>query len=314
MIVAKIINRLLYPFNLVVTRRSSLDKLRNDVLISNSRLAETRSPVTKEELSKVINELRIELTRHQISMKWNLIDAFGKDEWFLAGRLRRCPLCDHEDVESSFPVYRTQCRFGGGELVRFQCPSCDLIFGADKIFQLTDAELIQEYEWHYRVYSEGDSTAQEIRSFHSLNPSKSGIYLNYGAGAWSNTMQLLRAEGWNVYAYEPHASAHSGNAHVINNKAVLSAMKFDGLFSNNLLEHLRHPVEELVFMQRLLKPNASMSHATPCFAYLYEYTRFHLYFYLGRSREVLAHKAGLLMYDFIEDGEFMNVIYKPVQT
>jgi len=27
-----------------------------------------------------------------------------------------------------------------------------------------------------------------------------------------------------------------------------------------------------------------------------------------------ARKAGLLMYDFIEDGEFMNVIYKPVQT
>ena len=308
MIVAKIINRLLYPFNVALTRRSNLDKL------LNSCLAEAGLPVTKEELSNAINELRIELTRHQISMKWNLIDALGKDKRFLAGRLRRCPLCDHEDFEDSFPIYRTQCHFGGGELVRFQCPSCDLIFGADKIFQLTDAELTQEYEWHYRVYSEDDSTAQEIRSFHSLNPSKSGIYLNYGAGAWSNTMPLLKAEGWNVYAYEPHASAHSGNAHIIKDKAVLSTMRFDGLFSNNLLEHLRQPVEELVFMQSLLKPNASMSHATPCFAYLYDYTRFHLYFYLGRSREVLARKAGLLICDFIEDGEFMNVIYKPVQT
>jgi hypothetical protein len=314
MIAAKIINRLLHPFNLAVTRRSSLDKLHNDALILNSCLAETGSPLTKEELSNALNELRIELTRHQISMKWNLIDALGKNEWFLAGRLRRCPLCDHEDFEDSFAIYHTQCHFGGGELIRFQCPACDLIFGADKILQLTDAELTQEYEWHYRVYSEGDSTAQEIRSFHSLNPTKSGIYLNYGAGAWSHTMQLLKAEGWNVYAYEPHSSVHSGNADVISDRAVLSTMRFDGIFSNNLLEHLRQPVEELVFMRSLLKPNGRMSHATPCFAYLYWYTRFHLYFYLGRSREVLARKAGLLMCDFIEDGEFMNVIYKAVST
>jgi len=313
MTVAKIINCLLSPLNLALTRRSSLDKIRNDVLVLNSCLARNGSPVTKEELLKAVNELRIELTRHHISMKWNLIDTVERHEWFSAGRLRRCPLCDHEGLEEGFPIYHTQCRFGGGEIVRFQCPSCDLIFGADKILKLTDNELSQEYEWHYRAYSEGDSSAQEIRSFRSLTPSKSGIYLNYGAGAWSNTMQLLRAEGWNVYEYEPHASAHSGNAYVINDKEVLRTMKFDGLFSNNLLEHLRHPVEELVFMQSLLKPNATMSHATPCFAYLYEYTRFHLYFYLGRSRGILAQKAGLVTCDFIEDGEFMDVIYKPVQ-
>ena len=314
MIVSGIINRLLGTFNLAMTRRSTLDKLRNDSVILKALLEETKTLVTNEELSNVINELRIELTRHQISLKWNIIDALGKDEWFSAGRLRRCPLCGYEDFEAVFPIYRTQCCFGGGGLVRFQCPACDLIFGADKMFKLTDTELNQEYEWHYRVYSEGDSTAQEIRAFHSLNPSKSGVYLNYGAGAWSNTMQLLKAEGWNVYAYEPHASACSGDAYVINDKSVLSAMKFDGLCSNNLLEHLRWPIEELVFMKSLLNPNASMSHATPCFAYLCEYTRFHLYFYLGRSREVLASKAGLLMSDFIEDGVFMNVIYKPVQT
>lgn len=312
MIIANIINRLLSPFNVAVTRRSNLDKLHNDVHFLNSRLAESGSVVSTDELSRVVNELRIELTRHQIALKWNLIDALGKDEWILPRRLRRCPLCEHEAREENFPVFRTQCIFGGGELIRFQCPSCDLIFGADKIFRLTDSELTQEYEWHYRAYSENDSTAQEIRSFYALNPEKSGTYLNYGAGAWSKTMEILRAEGWNIYAYEPHASAHSGAAHVINDKAILGTMKFDGLFSNNLLEHLRQPVEELIFMQSLLKPDAPMSHATPCFAYLYEYTRFHLYFYLGRSREILAHKAGLSMCNFIEDGEFMNVIYKPV--
>lgn len=307
MIIAKIINLLLSPFNVAVTRRSSLDKLHTDVHC----LTESESRVSKEELSRVVNELRIELIHHQISMKWNIIDTLAKDQWILPRRLRRCPLCEHEAFEESFTIFRAQCLFGGGDLIRFECPSCDLIFGADKIFRLTDSELSQEYEWHYRVYSEGDSTAQEIRAFYALNPSKDGVYLNYGAGAWSKTMAILRADGWNVYAYEPYASAHSGAAHVISDKAILGTMKFDGLFSNNLLEHLRQPAEELVFMKRLLKPGAAMSHATPCFAYLYEYTRFHLFFYLGRSRQVLARKAGLSMCNFIEDGEFMNVIYRP---
>ncbi len=310
MILAKFINRLLAPFNVAVTRRSSLDKRQDDHLSLNSTLVGCGSPITKEELSEIAAELRNELIRHQVSLKWNLIDTLGKDESILPQRLRRCPLCEHEGFEESFHLYRTQCLFGGGDLVRFQCPSCDLIFGADKIFRLMDSELAQEYEWHYRIYSECDSTAHEIRSFHSLNPSKSGVYLNYGAGAWSKTMHILKQEGWNVYAYEPHDSAHSGDSHVINNKAHLSTIKFDGLFSNNLLEHLRNPVDELIFMKSLLKPDATMSHATPCFAYLYEYTRFHLYFYLGRSREMLAHKAGLYLADFVEEGEFMNVIYK----
>jgi len=186
-----------------------------------------------------------------------------------------------------------------------------VIFGADKMFALTAQELSQEYDWHYKVYSEGDSTEQEIRAFHALQPKKEGKYLNYGAGAWSKTLQMLRADGWDVYAYEPTGSAATGEAHVITDRAQLAAMRFDGLFSNNVLEHLRHPVDELVFMRSLLAPGALMSHATPCFDYLYEYTRFHLFFFLGRSRELLAQKAGLVGCDYVVDGHFMNVVWKP---
>jgi len=65
-------------------------------------------------------------------------------------------------------------------------------------------------------------------------------------------------------------------------------------------------------MASLTKAGSLMSHATPCFDYKFEFTRFHLFFFLGRSREVLAKRAGLDVVSFEEDGNFMNwVLRKP---
>jgi hypothetical protein len=224
---------------------------------------------------------------------------------------RLCPLCRHQSEDADFPTFSSHCIFGGGDLLRRQCPSCDVIFGADKMFQLSAPELAQDYEWHYRVYEEGDSTAQELRAFHSLRPSKDKVYLNYGAGAWSRSVQQLRSEGWNVFAFEPHGSAATQAEYLISSHAELNRRKFDGIFSNNVLEHLRHPVKEIAEMAGLLNAEGSMAHATPCFEYAYEYTRFHLFFFLGKSRELLVRGAGLTVKEFISDGEFMCCIMTP---
>jgi acyl dehydratase len=64
-------------------------------------------------------------------------------------------------------------------------------------------------------------------------------------------------------------------------------------------------------MQALLKPGALMSHATPCFQYLYEYTRFHLFFFPGRSLEVLAEAADLQVRSFTVDGHYMSAVFSP---
>ena len=44
-------------------------------------------------------------------------------------------------------------------------PECDVIFGSSLMMSLSKEELSNEYEWHYRVFSEGDSTEQELRPF-----------------------------------------------------------------------------------------------------------------------------------------------------
>lgn len=293
MSLGQLINKLLAPLGLIVMRKDTFSKIS-----STSQLIHSVD---------VENKIKSDtLLKYQIYSKWSLFDLLSKKEKALP--LISCPLCNTEHVPTSLQVYNSYCAFGGGELKRYQCSSCDLIFGPFKMLSLSKEELTQEYEWHYSVFSEGDTTEHEIRAFKSLNPIKEGIYLNYGSGAWSKAIKILRDEGWNVYGYEPHSNVASGLVFIIGSKMKLQECQFDGIFSNNVLEHLRHPTDELMFMKSLLKENGRMSHATPCFEYLYDYTRFHLFFFVGKSKELLAKKAGLQVKKFVNDGEYKNII------
>lgn len=256
---------------------------------------------SRANVGRQLAELKAELLQHQIATKWALMDMLLEERTLPPSVT--CPLCGTEQPRAACRVYQSTCIFGGGRLTRYQCSSCDVIFGAEKMLALSKDELSTEYRWHYRAYAEGDSTANEIRAFHLLRPRRDGVYLNFGSGAWSKSLSQLRSEGWIVYGYEPHAQIAS--EHVITHEDQLRDMQFDGIFSNNVLEHLRHPVEELISMRELLKPDGRMAHATACFEYLYEFTRFHLYFFTGRSRELLASLAGLNTLAFVQDGHFM---------
>ncbi|MDD0970041.1 MULTISPECIES: class I SAM-dependent methyltransferase [Pseudomonas] len=312
MIVIKLVNKLLSVFDIAIVRRSSLSRLTSEAARSPVMPAEPLAVVSiasvQDLLADRISTLQQDLVRGRISSQWYVIDQV---EGLLPAPVSlTCELCGASHPLSSFKVLESHCVFGGGRLIRHQCPDCDAVFGPSKMMRLSPAELSQDYAVHYSVYQEGDSTDLEIRTFHALNPTKEGIYLNFGAGGWSRSVQILREQGWNVMAYEPH---HSGDAshepYVISSEQELNHIKFDGIFSNNVLEHFRHPLQEMRSMSQLLKPGGKMSHTTPCFEYLYEFTRFHLFFYLGRSREVLAEKANLLIDSYTEDGEFINYIY-----
>lgn len=300
-----LINTLLSYVNLAVTRRSNLNHLQA-IVHQLQQQQETQSA-----RFSLPNDFFKEMVRHQISQKWSLADFMDNREGGDDIHIRICPLCGHKADDTSFRKMRSHCIFGGGHLLRHVCPACAVIFGPDKMFRMTAEELSQEYEWHYKAYSEGDSTAQELRAFHALAPSKSGIYVNYGAGGWSRSVAQLRSEGWNVWAYEPHHSAAKDGEGLIRTREQLHSMHFDGIFSNNVLEHLRFPELELVQMSKLLKPEARMAHATPCYEYMYEYTRFHLFFFTDGSRQSLLRRARLRELDFIRDQEFMCSIMTP---
>lgn len=248
------------------------------------------------------------LLRQQIATKWQLIDLIEAQS--PPSPALSCPLCGHQGESSAFARHTSHCIFEGGRLERHQCPQCDLIFGPDKMLRLTESQLASEYSCHYQVFAEGDSTDLETRAFLALNPSKQGLYLNWGAGAWSRTLDQLRAQGYQLHGYEPHGLDAPAPPHIHTAPEQLAALRFDGIFSSNVLEHLRHPVRELQHMAGLLKPGGILSHATPCFEYRYEFTRFHLFFFLGRSRQRLAEQAGLVIQDFLIDGDYMNIILR----
>jgi Methyltransferase domain len=309
MLLSGFINRLLMPFDLAIARRSNLDQLRLGASTLNEPGPDAAGLDAAlggiEGLDLKIGKVHEESLRAQIALYWRLIDH--QDSFKVMPEELQCELCKHTAPAILFKNFQSNCMFGGGRLVRHQCPACDVIFGPDKILTLTAEELTQEYNLHYSAYKEGESKEREIRAFNSLKPRKDGIYLNYGSGSWSSTVPTLRQEGWNVVAYEPHTAAATSDW-CISDANELSKIKFDGIFTNNVLEHFRNPVLELEKISSYLKPGGKMAHATPCYDYLYEFTRFHIFFFLGRSRSFLIEKAGLKEEEFIVDGDFMNLI------
>lgn len=263
----------------------------------------------KEQLEKQLGAT----ARQLMKVKWQLIDGeterIEKPEDIL-----HCKICGNEERRDSYQKKITECRFNGGTLVRYICPKCGVIFGPTKFSALTQDEINDDYSTHYMGFQEGDSTKKELDAFYMLKPDKNKMYLNYGCGSWSKSLQQLRAEGYQVYGYEPYAP-ETDNPYMVTDKEKISKMRFDGIYSNDVIEHLINPVEEFIFMKGLLKDKHSkMSHSTSCYIYKHEVTRFHTHFFTGKSIEVLCEKAGLNIIERVNEvdsKDFICYVYEP---
>ena len=221
----------------------------------------------------------------------------------------RCIICDHRDRRSGYKVLTAQCQFGGGTLERYQCPQCDAVFGPQKYLDLAEEIVDLDYQILYSRYQESDSTHNEIRTFRSLDPKPGQLFLNWGCGTWCQTIPTLRAEGFDVWGYEP--SLEESGQCIVRSKGEISA-KFDAIFSNNVIEHFRDPVAQFREFRGFLKPGGKLAHSSPCYDYAYDFTRFHTIFLLGRSPHVLAERTGFRAEKVAEDGEYINVVYTAV--
>lgn len=216
---------------------------------------------------------------------------------------RTCQICDHSAEESQFKKYETDCSFVNipgidQHLVRYQCPNCDVIFGTDQMINLSVEELKKAYQIVYLSgVVENDSSVFQFDTFMMCNPKTDGMYLDWGAGE-TRFSEKVKLAGYTIYNYDPFVDSiytknYVSHDFVINNK-------FDIIFSTSLIEHLQHPIEDLKYMASLLKPGGYMVHSTDCYAYCCERTKYHLFFFVGRSLDALDKKTGL-KHSFITD-------------
>jgi hypothetical protein len=239
--------------------------------------------------------------------RWDAVNFL--DDAILPTYRPACLLCGYSHHRDHFLILTAECIFGGGRLERYQCPHCECIFGPRKVTDLHPIVLAHDYKDLYSVYSESDSTASELKAFHLLKPKRNGIYLNYGAGAWSHSASLLRTQGYTVFCFDRFCE---GNNQDLLTLEAMQSMTFDGIYSNNVVEHFISPCREFRLLRDRLKRGGAMSHASPCYKYVYEFTRFHTIFYTGRSPEHLARLTDMTLSTELSDGEFMcKVFVKP---
>jgi SAM-dependent methyltransferase len=262
----------------------------------------------EDRLSRLERRLSL-LETYSIEAFWTALDHAY--EATLGSRELVCTVCGWAGRRSDFAVLRERCIFGGGVLERYQCQACDAVFGPQKYLDLSEEFVSLDYAMLYTRYSETNSTESEIRTFHSLDPKPTGVYLNWGCGVWSETIPRLRAEGFDVWGFEPTAPA--SDSHIVASRDQIS-VRFDGIFSNNVIEHFRDPRRQFEEFWRMLKPGGVMAHASPCYEYAYAFTRFHTLFLVGRSAGVLAERTGFRVKHRTKEGEYINVVFELADT
>jgi SAM-dependent methyltransferase len=177
--------------------------------------------------------------------------------------------------------------FEGWLIERYKCNNCDVIFGPLSMINLSLDKLSEMYKNLYSKYVEGDTTNAEIITFMAIEPDKKLRYLNYGAGKWSRSIQILRDRGFDIVGYEPFCSLE--NPYITN---VIDG-KFDGIMSHNVIEHFQDPIKSILEMKDMLNLGGIMIHSTDCYEYVYVTSEYHLFYLMGRSIDVICEKTNL---------------------
>ena len=204
-----------------------------------------------------------------------------------------CPICKSQSDEYHLKKLEDNCRFFpiaevNQHLIRYQCNICDVIFGSKEMLNLSNEKLSKAYRDVYASgYRENDATSYEESLFYMLNPEKSGTYINWGAGT-SSTSERVRQAGFNLLNYDPGIP----NTTYLN-KEDIKNIRVDGIISNNVLDHLQDPISDLLLMKSILKSNGTMIHASDGFEYIISYTKFHLFFFVGKSVDFISKSINM---------------------
>jgi SAM-dependent methyltransferase len=200
----------------------------------------------------------------------------------------RCVICDYQDLNKNFLKIYADDIFCAGKITRHKCPNCDLIFGDLRFLNLSEDEIEKDHSDTYSYFQEGDTTNSIINSLESIEifKNKELSYLDYACGI-GMMIPIFEKKGYNIYGYDKYVK----NINVLEN---IDNLKFDVIYSNNFIEHLINPIDDIKKMVEHLNDNGYLILISDCIdEYKVEFTHFHTYYYVGRSFNILCEKLNL---------------------
>lgn len=203
-----------------------------------------------------------------------------------------CIICEYTDLNKNFSKLYANDIFCAGKLIRHKCPNCGLIFGDLRFLNLSEKEINDDHEDLYSYYSEGNTVPYILDNLNSLDifKNKQLSYLDYACGL-GKMITILKKQGYNIYGYDKHVK----NNNVLND---IDNKKFDVIYTNNFIEHVINPIEDIKKILLHLNDNGYIIIMSDCFdEYKIEITHYHLYFYTGNSFNILCDKLNLDIID-----------------
>lgn len=201
----------------------------------------------------------------------------------------KCYVCDYQNNIEYFKEYLAQDMFYAGLLKRYQCPNCELIFGDLRFINLSLDEISKDYQDVYTFFSEHDTTEYIIKSLDSVNclDDKSKSYLDFACGDTNGVITELKHKGYNIIGYDKYTNNKDYILKELNDN------KFDIIFSNNYIEHVINPIEDIKYILSHINTGGKLVLISSCFEYAIEYTHYHTFFFIGKSLDILCQKTGM---------------------
>lgn len=204
----------------------------------------------------------------------------------------QCYICNYTGKIELFKEFKCNDMFHAGQLIRYQCPDCDTIFGDLRFLTLPQSEIDNDYSDLYSFYKEGDTTPTILKMFELLNFPKEKYYLDYACGEWNNSVNELNKLGYtHIYCYDKYVGKYNN----------IDGKKFDVVYSNNYIEHLINPLNGIKEMLNYLKDDGLLVITSDCWdRYKIPETHYHTFWFPGRSIGVLCEKLHLSLELFID--------------
>jgi hypothetical protein len=209
-----------------------------------------------------------------------------------------CPICENIIEITNENIVFSRNFWDTGIIKRIKCSSCNLIFGPLSVINKDSKRLSEDYKMLYSYYKEGETSIYQKMAFEALNGLKNKKYLNYACGTWKDGISELLKLGWDIYGFEPNLPLQHENIKV--NVDDLADIEFDGLFTHNFIEHIQNPIKMFTTWNKMLKVGDIMVHSSACFKWKFDFSNFHIFFFLGESLDILAKRTGFKVIGYIE--------------